>query len=359
LPLIDLEDIKETLKYIMDEGKEDFEGEYGRISTASIGAIMRKIVELEQQGADRFFGELSFDAEDLLRIDDYGRGIVSVIRLTDIQDKPKLFSTFMLCLLAEIYSTFPEEGDSDVPKLVIFIDEAHLIFENASNALLNQIEAIIKLIRSKGVGIFFVTQNPADIPNDVLGQLGMKIQHALRAFTAKDRKAIKLAAENFPESEFYNVEDKLTAMGIGEALVTVLNEKGIPTPLVQTMLRAPQSRMDILSKDEINDIVSSSKLVAEYNKEINRESAAEILSEKITAAQEDAHQEELRDQREQARQVTTRRRVGEPEEKSFLEELSKNTMIRQVGRAMATEITRGLLGVLGVRSTRKRSTRKR
>lgn len=359
LPLIDLEDIKETLKYIMDEGKEDFEGEYGRISTASIGAIMRKIIELEQQGADRFFGEISFDTEDLLRIDEYGRGIVSIIRLTDIQDKPKLFSTFMLCLLAEIYSTFPEEGDSDVPKLVIFIDEAHLIFENASSALLNQIEAIIKLIRSKGVGIFFVTQSPTDIPEDVLGQLGMKIQHALRAFTAKDRKDIKLAAENFPESEFYNVEDKLTAMGIGEALVTVLNEKGIPTPLVHTLLRAPQSRMDILSKDEINDIVSSSKLVAEYNKEINRESAAEILSEKITAAQEDAHQEELRNQREQARQVTTRRRVGEKEEKSFLEELSKNTMVRQVGRAMATEITRGLLGVLGVRSTRKRSTRKR
>jgi len=237
---IDLEDFKKTLQFVMDEGKEDFEKEYGRFSTASAGAIIRKIIELEQQGAERFFGELSFDTEDLLKIDDYGRGIVSIIRLTDIQDRPKLFSTFMLCLLAEIYGTFPEAGDLEAPKLVIFIDEAHLIFENASDALLDQIEAIIKLIRSKGVGIFFVTQNPADIPEDVLGQLGMKVQHALRAFTAKDRKAIKLAAQNFPESEFYTVEEKLTAMGIGEALVTVLNEKGIPTPLAHTLLRAPQ-----------------------------------------------------------------------------------------------------------------------
>lgn len=359
LPLIDLEDVKKTLQYVMNEGKKEFEGEYGRISTASVGAIIRKIIELEQQGADRFFGELSFDTEDLLRIDDYGRGVVSVIRLTDIQDRPKLFSTFMLCLLAEIYSTFPEEGDLDVPKLVIFIDEAHLIFENASDALLDQIEAIIKLIRSKGVGIFFVTQNPADIPDDVLGQLGMKVQHSLRAFTAKDRKAIKLAAQNFPESEFYEVEDKLTAMGIGEALVTVLNEKGIPTPLVHTLLRAPQSRMDVLTDDEIDDIVNASSLVAEYNKEINRESAAEILVEKIEEAQEEARQAELREQREQARQVTTRRRVQQRSETSLLEELSKNTMVRQVGRVVAKEITRGLLGVLGVRSTRRRSTRRR
>jgi DNA helicase HerA-like ATPase len=243
--------------------------------------------------------------------------------------------------------------------LVIFIDEAHLIFENASDALLDQIEAIIKLIRSKGVGIFFVTQNPADIPDDVLGQLGMKVQHSLRAFTAKDRKAIKLAAQNFPESEFYEVEDKLTAMGIGEALVTVLNEKGIPTPLVHTLLRAPQSRMDVLTDDEIDDIVNASSLVAEYNKEINRESAAEILVEKIEEAQEEARQAELREQREQARQVTTRRRVQQRSETSLLEELSKNTMVRQVGRVVAKEITRGLLGVLGVRSTRRRSTRRR
>ncbi len=187
--------------------------------------FFEKIIELEQQGADTFFGEKSFEVDDLVRMNDKGEGLISILRLTDIQDRPKLFSTFMLCLLAEIYATFPEEGDTDAPKLVIFIDEAHLIFDEASKALLNQIETIIKLIRSKGVGVFFCTQNPADIPDSVLAQLGMKVQHALRAFTAKDRKAIKLAAENYPETEFYDTENSLTSLGIGEAFISVLNER--------------------------------------------------------------------------------------------------------------------------------------
>ncbi|MEL6674925.1 MAG: helicase HerA-like domain-containing protein [Bacteroidota bacterium] len=251
LPLLDLNDFKKALTYISNEGKKEVEKEYGRISSASVGAIIRKLISLEQQGADRFFGEVSFDVDDLVRVDDQGRGTVSILRLTDIQGKPALFSTFMMSLLAEIYATFPELGDSDQPELVIFIDEAHLMFDNASDELLDQIETIIKLIRSKGVGIFFCTQNPVDIPEDVLGQLGLKIQHALRAFTAKDRKAIKLAVQNFPETEAYDVEELITSLGIGEAFVTVLNEKGIPTPLVHTMLRAPQSRMDILTDGKI------------------------------------------------------------------------------------------------------------
>lgn len=197
LPLLDLKDFKSVLQFVLNEGKEKFESEYGRISSSSIGIITRKIIELEQQGADSFFGERSFDVQDLLKFDDQGRGIMSIIRLTDIQAKPKLFSTFMLCLLAEIYQTFPEEGDLDIPKLVIFIDEAHLIFKEASSTLLDQIETIIKLIRSKGVGIFFCTQNPTDIPDAVLSQLGMKVQHALRAFTAKDSKEIKLISKIF------------------------------------------------------------------------------------------------------------------------------------------------------------------
>ena len=246
MPLLDLKDFKKVLQFVSGEGKKEFEEEYGRISTATIGAIMRKIVELEQQGAERFFGERSFDVDDLCRLDEDGRGIVSIVRLTDIQDRPKLFSTFMLQMLAEIYASFPADGAVEQPKLVIFIDEAHLVFEEASSALLNQIEAIVKLIRSKGVGVFFITQNPADIPDDVLSQLGLKVQHALRAFTAKDRKAIKLAAENYPISEYYDVSDLITQLGIGEAFVTALNEKGIPTPLAHTLLRAPQSRMDIL-----------------------------------------------------------------------------------------------------------------
>ena len=261
LPLLDLNDLRKTLQYLTGEGKKEMEKEYGRISTVSVGAIMRKLVELEQQGAEIFFGERSFDVDDLCRLDEYGRGMVSVLRLTDIQDRPKLFSTFMLQILAEIYATFPEEGDMDQPKLVIFIDEAHLVFDQASDALMDQIEAIVKLIRSKGVGLFFVTQNPVDVPEAVLSQLGLKIQHALRAFTAKDRKAIRLAAQNYPETDFYDVDELLTQLGIGQALVTALNEKGIPTPLAHCMLRAPQSRMDILTSREINDIIKQSTLI--------------------------------------------------------------------------------------------------
>jgi DNA helicase HerA-like ATPase len=350
LPLLDLDDFKKTLQYITTEGQEDVEKEYGRISSASVGAIMRRIVELEQQGAGEFFGEPSFDVEDLVRIDENGRGIVSILRLTDIQDRPKLFSTFMLQLLAEIYATFPEEGDLDKPKLVLFIDEAHLVFEEASNVLLDQIEAIVKLIRSKGVGVYFVTQNPADIPNDVLGQLGLKVQHALRAFTAKDRKAIKLASENYPLTEFYDVPALLTELGIGEALVTVLNEDGIPTPLVHTMLRAPISRMDVLTSGEINDILRSSKLIDHYNKAIDRESAHEILSQRMEQAKEEEHREKMREQQSRGSRSTSSR--SRRREKSTFEKIISNTTTRQIGRTIARELTRGLLGALGVKKRR-------
>jgi DNA helicase HerA-like ATPase len=294
LALLDLKDLKKVVQFVTEEGKEDIEKSYGKISTATTGIIIRKIVELEQQGADLFFGELSFDIKDLMRTDRNGNGYISIIRLTDIQDKPKLFSTFMLSLLAEIYSQMPEKGDADKPELVIFIDEAHLIFNQASKALLDQIENIVKLIRSKGVGIFFVTQNPMDIPNGVLAQLGLKVQHALRAFTATDRKAIKLTAENYPLSEYYKTDETITALGIGEALVTVLNEKGIPTPLAATMLRTPVSRMDILSPSEIAAINRSSVLVQKYSQDIDRESAYELLSRKVSEIEKEAADEAAR-----------------------------------------------------------------
>ena len=286
LPLLDLKDFKKVLQFLGNEGKAEIEEEYGLFSSVTAATILRKVVELEQQDAELFFGELSFDVEDLCRMDENGRGMISIIRLTDIQDRPKLFSTFMLQMLAEIYSSFPEEGDLERPKLCIFIDEAHLVFQEATSALMQQMEAIIKLIRSKGVGIFFITQNPADIPDDILAQLGMKVQHALRAFTAKDRKAIKLAAENYPITEYYETEDVLTSLGIGEAFVSVLNEKGIPSPLVHTLMRAPESRMDILSPAEIDGILDKSALVRKYNQEVDRESAYEILKEKIDEAEE-------------------------------------------------------------------------
>ncbi|MCG9970217.1 helicase HerA-like domain-containing protein [Christiangramia crocea] len=325
LPLLDLKDLKKIIRYSTEEGKDEFEKDYGRISKASTGAILRKIVSLEQQGADLFFGERSFEVNDLLRKDHDGYGYVNVLRLTDIQDRPKLFSTFMLSLLAEVYTTFPEKGDADKPELVMFIDEAHLIFEEASDALLDQIESIIKLIRSKGVGIYFVTQNPADIPEEVLGQLGLKIQHALRAFTAKDRKAIKLAAENYPLSEFYDTKNILTALGIGEAMISALDEKGRPSPLVATMLRAPMSRMDILSEIELEKLITQSEILPKYNEKVDRESAHEILTKKIEIAEKKEAKEKAEKERKKINKTSSRKSNMES---AVLKVLTSATFIR-------------------------------
>ncbi|PKQ45317.1 helicase HerA-like domain-containing protein [Confluentibacter flavum] len=335
LPILDLKDFKKILQYATKEGKKEFTEAYGHISTASTGSILRKIVELEQQGADLFFGETSFDVDDLLRIDRDGRGYINIIRLTDIQDRPKLFSTFMLSLLAEIYSTFPEQGDSDRPELVIFIDEAHLIFNEASKALLNQIESIVKLIRSKGVGLYFVTQNPTDVPEAVLSQLGLKIQHALRAFTANDRKAIKMTAQNYPDSEYYDTETVLTSLGIGEALVSALDEKGRPTPLAATMMRAPMSRMDVLTDSELNTLLSQSKLVKKYNETIDRESAYELLNEKIEQAEAEEAKENAKQELEALKKAESKQKKAPTTRRStamnpVVKVLTSATFIRSV-----------------------------
>jgi hypothetical protein len=337
LPLLDLKDFKKVLQYLGNEGKKEMEAEYGQFSAATAATILRKVVELEQQGAGTFFGELSFDVNDLCTTDENGRGVISIVRLSDIQDRPKLFSTFMLQILAEIYATFPEAGDLEQPKLCIFIDEAHLVFQEATDVLLQQIQTIIKLIRSKGVGVYFITQNPADIPDGVLAQLGLKVQHALRAFTAKDRKAIKLAAENYPETKWYQTEDLLTSLGIGEALVSALNENGIPTPLAHTLMRPPQSRMDILTPAELDAINNKSAQVRKYNQEIDRDSAYEILTARIQGDQNPASD---------APQQPSKS-AGKPE-KSVLETVIDNPITQQIGRTVARELTRGLLGMLGL-----------
>ena len=336
LPLLDLKDFIKVLQYIGDEGKAEIEKTYGKISTTSTGTILRKVIELQQQGADIFFGEKSFEVDDLMRMSDDGRGMINVLRVTDLQDKPKLFSTFMLQMLAELYASCPEEGDLDKPKLVMFIDEAHLIFQEASEALLQQIETIIKLIRSKGIGIFFCTQNPMDVPASVLGQLGLKVQHALRAFTAADRKVIKQTAQNYPETEFYKTEDLITQLGIGEALVTMLNEKGIPTPLAHVMLCAPRSRMDVLTDAEIDSITGKSKLVAKYNKTMDSESAYEILTAKLQEAAENSSQLEEKSKK------------GGKEEKSTFEKVADNTIVKSMVRTAGNTIVRSLLGALGL-----------
>ena len=344
LPLLDLKDFIKVLQYVGNEGKSELQAIYGNISTTSTGTILRKVIELQQQGADTFFGEKSFEVEDLMRISDDGRGMISILRVTDIQDKPKLFSTFMLQMLAELYAVCPEEGDPDKPKLIIFIDEAHLIFQEASKALLEEIETIIKLIRSKGIGIYFCTQNPMDIPASVLGQLGLKIQHALRAFTAADRTIIKQTAQNYPETTYYKTEDLITQLGIGEALVTILNEKGIPTPLAQVMMLTPKSRMDILSDIEINSIVSNSKLVSKYNQVIDASSAYEILTAKL---QEAAANTTIK---------SASKATGKPEE-STLEKVVNSTVVKSIMRTAGNTIVRSLLGSLGLGGRSKSATK--
>jgi hypothetical protein len=330
MPLLDLKDFKKVINYINEEGKKEITATYGKISTSTTGIILRKIIELEQQGAELFFGEMSFEIDDLMRIDENGNGYINILRLTDIQDKPKLFSTFMLSLLAEIYQQMPEKGDTERPELVIFIDEAHLIFKEASKALLDQIETIVKLIRSKGIGIYFITQNPMDVPSGILAQLGLKIQHALRAFTAKDRQSIKQTADNYPTSDFYNTSEVLTSLGIGEALVTALNEKGIPTPLVATMMRAPMSRMDVLTESEIQEINNKSKLVKKYSELIDRESAYEILNKKIAITEEEVAKKEEQEKDLKSTRTTTRQQptTSEVVGKSVLKVLTSATFIR-------------------------------
>lgn len=353
LPLLDLKDLRKTLQYINGDGKEEIKAEYGQISSSSISTIMRKVIELEQQDADLFFGERSFDVNDFVFTNKKGKGQISIIRLRDIQNRPKLFSTFMLSLLAEVYEVFPEAGDMDKPKLCLFIDEAHLMFKEASDALLDQIEIIIKLIRSKGVGIYFVTQLPTDVPDEVLSQLGLKIQHSLRAFTAKDRKAIKKTAENYPLTDFYKTDEVITSMGIGEALVTGLNEKGIPTPLAVTLMQAPKTRMDILTEKEINDLVDYSVLTEKYNKEIDRRSAYEILTEKIERIKDDKLQEKRIKQKEKEdKSIEKTRRIKRSKTRGRVGRPRKSTTDRMVDDFVKTagkEIIRGMFDIFGLK----------
>jgi DNA helicase HerA-like ATPase len=323
LLLIDLDDFKELLAFSQTEqGKKQLETQYGKISGATVSTIVRKIIELEAQGGDYFFGEPAFNVLDLMRtVGD--KGIISILRVMDMQDKPYLFSTFMVKLLSDLYRQLPESGDLDKPKLVLFIDEAHLIFNNASKALLNLMDTIVKLIRSKGVGLIFCTQTPKDIPENILSQLGFKIQHVLRAFTAKDRQAMSLTAKNFPISSDYNTEELLTSLGIGEALMTAIDEKGAPTPLVQCMIRTPESRMGALTPAEEEQVLNQSMLNLKYSQRVDRESAKEILK--------------------RSQEVTVTATETGP---SMIETLSKNPIVKQVTRDVVRKLTQMAFSLL-------------
>jgi DNA helicase HerA-like ATPase len=264
IPLVTLGDLRALLNHLdSDAAKAEMET-YGGVSSATVGVMIRKIVGLEQQDAAAFFGQPEFDVRDFLRTTDAGAGVISVLELADMQDRPILFSTFLMWLLAKLYATLPEVGDLDQPKLVFFFDEAHLLFRDANRAFLQQVELVARLIRSKGVGVFFVSHAPGDVPAEILGQLGNRVQHAIRAFTPDDLEVVKATAETFPTTELYDVEEELTQLGIGEALVTGLSPKGIPTPTVRTLMRPPMSLMAQLDPATVQAVVSASALVPRY-----------------------------------------------------------------------------------------------
>jgi DNA helicase HerA-like ATPase len=277
LPLVDFADLRAVLQYLTSEEGGPSLAPYGGMSKATVGVLLREMVELEQQGAGAFLGEPEFDLDDLLQVERDGSGLISVLELQDVQDKPAMFSTFMMWMLARLYHELPEVGDVEKPKLVFFFDEAHLLFANASKAFLDQVQQVVRLVRSKGVGVYFVTQSPRDIPADVLGQLGHRVQHALRAFTPDDEQALKAAARTFPRTPHYEVERTLTSLGIGEALVTVLTPQGTPTMPFATRMIPPGSRMGPLTDAELNERIARSDQVKHYATAVDPDSARERL----------------------------------------------------------------------------------
>ncbi|MFA9447097.1 helicase HerA-like domain-containing protein [Egicoccus sp. AB-alg6-2] len=358
LALLDLVDLIELLKFLASDDGREVQATYGGMSTQTINVLLRKTMELQTQGGDTFFGEPEFDVEDLVRTQD-GKGVITILNLVDVQTKPRIFSTFMMWLLAEIYETSPEVGDPDKPRLVFFFDEAHLLFNGASKTLRSSVELTVRMIRSKGVGVFFVTQQPRDVPEDVLAQLGNRVQHALRAYTPQDQKALKATAATFPVSAHYDVQEALTGLGTGEALVTVLGPKGRPTPTVPTRLVAPVSQMDTVDEATVQRLIEGSPLLARYAQRLDRESAAEILAkraeEKAAAAVEHARSQEEADalarrekelvaEQQRTRRAPTGRRASNRD--TATERMVKNAAA-SVGREVGRSLIRGILGNLG------------
>lgn len=341
LLLLDFSDLRSVLQYLTGDGADELKT-YGGMSKATVGVLLREMVELEQQGAEGFFGEPEFDIHDLIQVERDGRGLISVLELADVQEKPQLFSTFILWMLATIYHELPEIGDVDKPKLAFFFDEAHLLFDNASKALLDEIQQVVRLVRSKGVGVYFITQSPKDIPEDVLGQLGHRVQHALRAFTPDDDKALKAAARTFPKTPFYDVEETLTTLGIGEAFVTVLTPKGVPTMPFATRLIPPSSKMGPLP--DLDQRVATSPQVKKYATAIDRDSAREMLAARAATAQTAAPA---------AAPAAPAGRAAKAPPSTF-DQIMKSPVTRTVAGA----ITRGLMGAL-LGSPRKRSSSSR
>ena len=335
LLLLDMDDLRTTLQYIGDNAK-DFAREYGGVSRQSIGAIMRRLLVIEREGGDQFFGEPAMDLHDMMRVHPDGSGQVNVLAADQLMSSPRIYSTFLLWLLSELFEDLPEIGDPDKPRFVFFFDEAHLLFKGAPKALLEKVEQVVRLIRSKGVGVYFVTQNPLDIPETVLGQLGNRVQHALRAFTPKDQKAVRAAAQTFRANPHLDTATVITELGVGEALVSVLRDGGVPTIVERTLLSPPASHMGAITPGERRAAINTSPLAGRYEQAVDRESAHELLRERAEKAARQAEEREAREQGE------TPGRRG-PRRQSVAEAFIKS-LARTIGSQIGRQIMRGVLG---------------
>ncbi len=335
LALLDLKDLRALLVEIAERAGE-LTTEYGNISKATVGAIQRRLLALEEQGAEKFFGETALDLADLLRTDEKGRGVVNILAADRLMQTPKLYATFLLWLLSELFEEFPEIGDPEKPRLVFFFDEAHLLFDDAPKALLEKIEQVVRLIRSKGVGVYFVTQNPLDVPDSVSSQLGNRIQHALRAYTPKEQRVIKAAAETFRPNPAFATVDVITALGTGEALVSTLEGKGAPAIVQRVLVRPPSSRMGTVSDAERRETIDASLLAVKYAKEIDRESAYEILERR--------NEERVREDEKEAASRAKAKKAPRRSNRQSVTEAALKSFVRSLSTGLGREILRGVLG---------------
>jgi len=361
--LLDLKDLR-ALLINMDERAKELSATYGNVSTASIGAIQRALLVLEQQGGENFFGERALNIADLMRTHTDGRGIISVLAADELMHSPRLYATFLLWLLSELFEELPEVGNPDKPRLVFFFDEAHLLFDEAPKVLLQKVEQVVKLVRSKGVGVYFVTQNPVDVPDEVLAQLGNRVQHALRAYTPREQKAVRVAAETFRPNPDFDTADVITQLGVGEALVSTLEAKGVPSVVGRTMMRPPSSRLGPILPDERRDIIAASPIAGLYDEVVDRESAFEVLQEKLEEKQREEERQRQREEREReeqgrmrrsrtgyrddyrddrpTRRATSRRRSN----RQTVTEAAVKSLARSVARQLGNSLVRGILGSL-------------
>jgi len=355
LPLLDLADLRAVVQHLVsDEGKADLK-DLGGLASSTAGVILRELIAFSDQGADAFFGEPEFESADLLRTTADGQGVVSLVELPNLQDRPAVFSTFLMWLLADLFHDLPEVGDVDRPKLVFFFDEAHLLFEDASKDFLAAITQTVRLIRSKGVGVFFVTQSPTDVPDDVLAQLGSRVQHQLRAHTPNDAKALKRTVDTYPHTDYEDLGEVITSLGIGEAVVTVMNERGAPTPVAWTLLRAPESRMGPADPDAMTATVQGSALHAKYAETIDRESAHERLARKVEAGAAKAEAEAEAEARSGADGAgsgggtsypkRTTRRAPTADQRDVVKDIINSPVAKDLMRTATREILRGVFGV--------------